>query len=264
MTLKNQLLIDFGKDLPISGGSGQSSLDPIKLTTPDNDMASVTVVEVMRCIYGMLGWHWQIVKWDLASEVGSHIEKVTALIKYAEEANVVTEYRSVYFDVSAVNGRTFGRQTIPVVRLPLRSQMNLPWQIGWFHFDELVDNSSVDPGLGVSVAFSAPRAKMMVYVYDKGLGDSIQSNPEGSVIAEYQQAVLEFESLKSDARIIHERNLQSVRIKLYETEGVMHAVAIAPFNGYFFKLRLTQQDSHEKFLVDCSWYTISTFAHLVG
>jgi len=42
------------------------------------------------------------------------------------------------------------------------------------------------------------------------------------------------------------------------------AIVMAPFNGYFFKLRLTQQDSHEKFLVDCAWQTISTFAHLVG
>jgi hypothetical protein len=44
----------------------------------------------------------------------------------------------------------------------------------------------------------------------------------------------------------------------------MSAVVIAPFNGFFFKMRLTWQDSHEKFLVDCAWYTISTFAHLVG
>jgi hypothetical protein len=205
------------------------------------------------------------VQWDDASEGTGHVEKVTVLAKHAGDTDVITEHRSLYFDVSALNGRGVGHRTIPVVRLPLQKRMNLPWQIGWFHFDELIDNSAADPGLGVSVGYSSPRAKMTIYVYDKGVGDLIQTYPDSSAAkAEYEQALFEFELVTPDIVVIHEHEERGIRIRLYETNDVMSAVVIAPFNGFFFKMRLTWQDSHEKFLVDCAWYTISTFAHLVG
>lgn len=264
MSLQAQLKADFGKDLPISGGLGQTVLDPIKVVAADRDLASVTMLDVMRCIYGSLCWHWQVVQWDTASAETDHIEKVTALVKHARGMDVITERRSLYFDLSAVKDGTAGRHTIPIVRLPLPTRMNLPRQIGWFHFDGLIDNTAVSRGLGVSVAYSAPHAKMTIFVYDKGLRDSIQTDPDGCAKLEFEQAVLEFESMTSEAIVIHEQEERGVRIRLFETEGVTHAVAMAPFNGYFFKLRMTQEDSHEKFLVDCAWQTISTFAHLVG
>ena len=264
MSLQAQLKADFGKDLPISGGLGQTVLDPIKVMTADRELASVTMLDVMRCIYGSLGWHWLVLQWDIASAETGHIEKVTARVKHAKGTVVITEQRSLYFDVSAVKDRTVGRHTFPIVRLPLPTRMNLPRQIGWFYFDGLIDNTTVDRGLGVSVAYSAPHAKMTIFVYDKGLGDSIQTDPDGCAKLEFEQAVLEFESVSRDAIVVHEHEERGVRIRLYETEGVMHAVAMAPFNEYFFKMRLTQEDSHEKFLVDCAWQTISTFALLVG
>jgi hypothetical protein len=57
VSLKEQLLADFGKDLPINGGSGQTALDPIKLMNADSEFSSVTMLDVMRCIYGALGWN---------------------------------------------------------------------------------------------------------------------------------------------------------------------------------------------------------------
>lgn len=141
-------------------------------------------------------------QWDDASEGTGHVEKVTVLTKHAGDTDVITEHRSLYFYVSALNGRGVGHRTIPVVRLPLQTRMNLPWQIGWFHFDELIDNNAADPGLGVSVGYSAVRAKMMVYVYEKGLGNSIQTDPDGCAKAEYQLAVLEFEAMSPGVTVI--------------------------------------------------------------
>jgi hypothetical protein len=264
MDLKKKLLADFGKDLPIAGGAGQSLHDPIVLIASDSSVASDTIAEVVKCIYRVLGWYWMIVKWDVAQEGDADIEKVTVLTKYIEGADVVTEQRNMYFDVSAVNDRAYGSQSIPIVRLPLPTKMNLPWQLGWFHFDKLWDNSAVDPGLGVSVAYSAPRAKMTVYVYDKGLGDSILADPDRCAATEYEQAVQEFDAMNSEASVLNELKEKGVRIRLYASGDVASAVVVAPVNGFFFKVRLTLQDGREKFMADCAWQTISTFAHLVG
>ncbi len=264
MDLKRKLLADFGKDLPIAGGFGQSLHDPIVLTASDSSVASDTIAEVVKCIYRVLGWYWMVVKWDIAQEGNADIEKVTVLTKYIEGADVVTERRNIYFDVSVVNDRSYGSQSIPIVRLPLPTKMNLPWQLGWFHFDKLWDNSAVDPGLGVSVAYSAPRAKMMVYVYDKGLGDLILADPDGSAAAEYEHAVQEYDVMNLEASVLSELKEKGIRIRLYALGDETSAVVVAPFNGFFFKVRLTLQDCREKFMVDCAWHTISTFAHLVG
>lgn len=170
MSLKEQFLADYGKDLPIDGGSSQALLDPIKLTTADSDLASMTMLEVMRYTYGALGWYWQVVQWDLVPNGADNVERVTVLTKHELGTDLVTERRNLYFDMSSICDRADRPRTIPMVRLPVQRKMSLPWQLGWFHFDRLLDNSAVDPGLGVSVAYSAPRAKMMVYVYDKGVG----------------------------------------------------------------------------------------------
>lgn len=96
------------------------------------------------------------------------------------------------------------------------------------------------------------------------LGDSILADPERCSRAEYQQAILEFESMSPDTTVIHEHEERGVRIGLYESGDTMSAIAVAPFNGFFFKLRLTLQDGREKFMVDCAWNTISTFVHLLS
>lgn len=50
MTLREMLLKDFGKDLPISGGFGQSAEDPIVLTSKSAMDAATTQLEVARCV----------------------------------------------------------------------------------------------------------------------------------------------------------------------------------------------------------------------
>ena len=88
-------------------------------------------------------------QWAIASPETSHIEKVTARVKRAKDTEVITGQRTLYFDVSAVKDSTVRCHTIPIVRLPLQTRMNFPRQIGWFHFDDLTDNSRVDPRLAL-------------------------------------------------------------------------------------------------------------------
>ena len=53
--LRAMLMRDFGKDLLISGGYGNSATDPIVLTAQSAHDASWTEMEVAKCIYGQLG-----------------------------------------------------------------------------------------------------------------------------------------------------------------------------------------------------------------
>jgi hypothetical protein len=96
--LREMLLRDFGKDLKISGGTGNSIEDPIALDPQSPHDASWTEMEVARCIYGRLGWHWRAIDRSRAGK----IEKLSCEVRYAEGDEVVTEKRAFYFDVSSI------------------------------------------------------------------------------------------------------------------------------------------------------------------
>ena len=51
MKLKELLLKDFNIDLPISGGFGQSKDSPIVILTDNQEEASLTQYQILKCIY---------------------------------------------------------------------------------------------------------------------------------------------------------------------------------------------------------------------
>ena len=102
MTLREMLHKDFGIDLPIAGGWGQSADDPILLTSQDPDEAALVQLEIARRIYGVQGWYWRQIERTSAGVVGADIEKFSSEVKYIEGDQVVTEKRNLYFDLSSV------------------------------------------------------------------------------------------------------------------------------------------------------------------
>lgn len=264
MDLRRTLLADFGRDLPITGGVGQNRHDPIVLTALESSIASDTIAEVLKCIYGTLGWYWQIVQWDSVEPGASLVEKVSVTVRYALETEVVTERRSLYFDVSHVKGRSHGAQTIPTVLLPLDPKVNMPRQIGWFHFDECIDNRHMDPRLGISAAYSAPQSKMMLYAYDSGGGQADEAGSNERTRLEYQKAVADFESLNPTAVIVSEHTSGSAFVKAYELDAAFSIVLLVPLRNLCLKLRLTLEAGNETFMVECAWSTVETFIKLVS
>jgi hypothetical protein len=144
------------------------------------------------------------------------------------------------------------------------ADLGLPWQLGWFHFDGLIDNEIDHPGFGLSVAYSAPQAKMTIYVYDKGMGEQIKFDPDGAAKVEYLQAISDFESMNPTAEAIREHEDGAIRLKIYKSEEILSAVLVAPFQNQFFKLRLTLEASNEPYMVECAWFTITSFAAMLG
>ena len=257
-------MADFGRDLPITGGFGQSPHDPIVLTTLDSSVASDTIVDVLKCIYGTLGWHWQIVQWDSAEPGAGFVEKVSVTVRYALETEVVTERRSLYFDVSHGKGRSQGAHTIPTVLLPLDPKVNMPRQIGWFHFDECIDNRHVDSRLGISAAYSAPQSKMMIYAYDTGDGRADEAGSNERTRLEYQKAIADFDSFNPTADPLREYTHGGAFFKAYDVGEAFSIVLVAPLGPLFLKMRLTLEAGNETFIVECAWSTVETFIKLVS
>jgi hypothetical protein len=264
MDLRQMLLRDFKKKLPISGGFGQSVDEPIVITTPDPEDAALTQLEVARCIYGFNGRYWRLIERTAVPTDLRRIEKMSCEIKFIEDDQVITETRNFYFDLSAVELRS--DKTLPNTTIPLgdRFGVRLPWQLGWFHFDRLIDNETDNPGLGMSVSYSAPEAKLMVFAYDKGQSQAIIAQPDESAAEEFNQSTRDFEVMHPNAEILREYDHRGVRFKTYDENNVFSVVLLAPFRDFFFKLRLTLDSANEAYMFECAWSSVMAFASMLG
>lgn len=259
MELREMLLRDFGTNLAIAGGFGQSAKDPIRITAKNPSEAALIQLQLARCIYMMNGWYWRAIQRIPVVTTRGRVEKLSSEVKYIERDLVITERRNLYFDISEVELQV--DQQLPSTRVLIGypAELGLPWQLGWYHFDGLINNEPTYPGLGVSVAYSAPQAKMTVYAYDKSVGDAIEANPEASAQAEYLQAISDFELMNPSAQAVREYEEASMRLKIYQLDNAFCAVILAPFRKFFFKVRLTSMKSNQPFTVDCAWSTIAAF-----
>jgi hypothetical protein len=263
MTLREMLQKDFGVDLPITGGLGQSADDAIKLNTQDPDEAAQFQLEIARCIYGLQGWYWRQVERVSAAVAGRVIEKFSSEVKYTEDDKIVTEKRNLYFDLSLVDTNYGPHLENPPISVGPLTSVNLPRQLGWFHFDSLTNNETYYPGLGVSVGYSAPSAKMTIYAYDKGLRDEIQVRPYESAYLEYIQAIADFRSMNPEARPVQEQEQDGARLTIFETNDILSIVLVAPYQDIFLKFRLTLNGYDEQYVVDCVMHTVSDFLSIV-
>lgn len=262
MELKKMLLQDFGINLAIAGGFGQSAEDPIRIATRNPTEAALIQLQLARCIYMANGWHWRAIQRIPVLATRGRVEKFSSEVKYIEGDLVVTERRNLYFDISEVELQVDQQLPSTKVQIGYPAELGLPWQLGWFHFDEIINHEPTYPGLGVSAAYSAPQAKMTVYAYDKSVGDAIEANPEASALAEYLQAVSDFELMNPRAQAIREYKEASMRLKIYQLDNAFCAVIVSPFRNFFFKVRLTLMKNNQPFTVDCAWFTIAAFGRI--
>lgn len=254
---------DFGVDLSIEGGFGQSAKDPICLATSQAQDASLTQLKIARFIYGAMGAYWRVIAREYVTSEPVKLEKLTFEIKFTEGLNVVTEQRNLYFDLSAVALKDSDQLPPISISVPPPVDVSLPWQIGYFHFDNLIDNETDRPGLGFSAAYSAPHTKMTVYLYDKGISNLINANPVAAAKTEYQQALHDYKTMFPQAQLVHEYEESQLHVSLFECEAAFAAVLVATSRGLFFKLRLTIEGPHEQFRRDSAWESIGTFTQML-
>ena len=260
--LKELLLRDFGKDLKIAGGAGNSVDDPIIIKVESAHDASWTEMEVASCIYGRLGWHWRAVGRTKLEEGGKHIEKLSCEVRYIEGDQLVTETRNFYFDLSGVN---MGEQKITPAcgfNLGANTGMGLPYQLGWVHFSGLTNNEEVQAGMGVSAAYTAPTTQATVYTYNKGLAD-INSGNEGQLEAEFISARNELLAVHVGAKQVAERFDDNLLFAAFEMGTAYSIITLSAVGNHFFKIRATVDPSNEKYTFECLWESVNTMLAMI-
>lgn len=249
--LRAMLMRDFGKDLLISGGYGNSAADPIVLTAQSAHDASWTEMEVAKCIYGQLGWHWKLVERVKVNSPQGALEKFSCEVRYAEGTNLVTETRNFYFDVSQVNLEN--SQTTPVCGVNLGADIGigLPYQLEWLHFDSLTDNEADHAGLGVTVGYSAPNTKFTLYFYNKGNTEIDGYSQPEKIENEFQSVCSGLLTVNPNAVMIAENSQINLMIRSFSIESAYSVVALSTLRNHFFKLRATIDSLNLEYQVDC-------------
>lgn len=249
--LRAMLMRDFGKDLLISGGYGNSATDPIVLTAQSAHDASWTEMEVAKCIYGQLGWHWKMVERVKVNSPQGALEKFSCEVRYAEGANLVTETRNFYFDVSQINLEA--AQTTPVcgVNLGANIGIGLPYQLEWLHFDSLTDNETDHSGLGVTVGYSAPNTKFTLYSYNKGNAEIDGIAKPEKIEAEFQTVCCDLLTVNPNAVMIAENSQVNLMIRSFSIGSAYSVVALSTLRNNFYKLRATIDSLNLEYQVDC-------------
>lgn len=261
--LKEMLKRDFGKDLKISNGLGNSVEDPIVLETQSAQEASWTQMEVARCIFRRLGWHWKLVARADVLVVGRRIEKFSCEVIRTDGDEVISETRNFYFDVSCIDLE--GQNITPNCSLSLGAGtgMRLPYQFAWFHFDSLINNEQDYPGMGVSVAYSAPFSKATLYIYNKGLLSTGEILTATQVESEFSSATQDFFNANPGAKKISEKMNSNMLFRAFEDGDAYSVLTLSSTGEHFFKLRTTLTPSNEKYTFECLWESVNLILSLM-
>jgi len=240
MTLRDLLLRDFGKELPISEGWGKKD-DPIVITVQDSQEVSRTELEVIRYIAKVHGWIWRKVGHDVFADEDGRIEKIYIDVKYIENEfaeEVITEKRSFYFRVM-LNENEDVVQTPKIELSGAFSDFKFPFNIGWIHFDKIINNEKVIPGAGFSIAYSAPFINGMFYVYRDDREVKILKKTTSSTQTEYSAIIKSIISHDKQAKIIIDEYDGVIFRICYQTIKGYSFIILAPYNDIFIKFRMS-------------------------
>jgi hypothetical protein len=101
--LRAMLKRDFSIDLPIAGGFGASTDDPIIITATNQLEASATEMLVLRCIGKGRGVLWRTLARASIGRGSTWREQVKIETKEVNSTEIVTQTENYYFDVAAAD-----------------------------------------------------------------------------------------------------------------------------------------------------------------
>lgn len=108
INLKELLKKDFGVDLPISGGIGNSIDNPIIIHLAKFNDYVGTEYSVLNCIGKGRGIEWKIVEQGLLSHQDKKIDKVKIETIQLTDDSKITQIENYYFDIT----ECFGKSTL--------------------------------------------------------------------------------------------------------------------------------------------------------
>lgn len=239
MNLRDMLKRDFGLELNISGGYGQSLDDPIIVLNSNPIDASMTEMHILRSIGKGRGILWRILARTPVENGQISIEQIKIETKEATESKIITQIENYYFDVSmaVVHGKRLPMVTAFSDEI---TKLGLPYELGWLHYNGVTDNEPTAAGFGQTIEYSAPGIKATVYIYDRKRSD-IPSNIGASVVRdEFEAAVSDLMTLHPTASQLDELSTsKALLIQTFRIDSDVSVVALGVFRGKFIKLRIT-------------------------
>jgi hypothetical protein len=239
--IRNLLKKDFGLDLNIAGGTGQSADDPIVVKSSSESEASKTEFLVLRGLGKGRGIHWRSLGTAIVSSSPGSIIQRKIETKDARPEQVISQVENYYFRRSEAPPSSSPPYADFIAHNDQTISVEFPYELSWLHFGELVDYESRQPGMGYSLAYNAPGIKATVYVYPIA-DDSL------SYMSELTRARSDIERMYGENAIQHEWKIQDRKdhvlyyfIPSNEPSSISF-ILISIRQGHFIKVRCTFVD----------------------
>jgi hypothetical protein len=100
MALKELLKSDFGVDLPISGGFGNSIDNPIIIHSTDLNDYVGTEKLILNCLGKGREIEWRILKQEILSHSEKKFDKIKIETIQTTDSEIITQIENYYFDIT--------------------------------------------------------------------------------------------------------------------------------------------------------------------
>lgn len=239
MNLRDMLKMDFGLELNIGGGFGQHRQDPIIVLDRNHVEASMTEMRVLKALGVGRGIHWRFLERNRVEMEHVSLEQIKIETKEFSVSETITTHSNYYFDVSRAMTERINLSSVIAFSDPV-THIQLPYELGWLHYDGLIDNEPQAAGLGKSIAYGAPGIKATVYLYDRRRTD-IQINAGGSIVGdEFALAVSELMQVHPSARQVCDPSKSNIlHFNIFDIGENISVLAVGVLRGKFIKLRIT-------------------------
>ncbi|WP_237068009.1 hypothetical protein [Microbulbifer guangxiensis] len=202
------------------------------------DESALTQVYLLRGIAKGLGELWCIRDWNFCqSGLATEVVVIDALRFTPTQIETFT--RGVYFDTRSVVGNPCMLHPLISWRGPVDIPF-LPYELGWLHFDKVLDNTSCVGGFDQTILYSGFGAKASIYIY---LRSDVAAEAEAGAAraAELKRAseVLMCADLKDPWPVVEKGPFA---IKFYIDGSDITTLGVAVRGRYFVKVRLTYFD----------------------
>ena len=243
MSIKQRLFNDFGYDLNIAGGLGQSVDDPIHVLSETEQDAYQTQYMVLRGLGQGRKVIWRTLEINRTSDETPQLLQYKIETKDVRDSEIITQIENYYFlvnkTISTSDTGIFLNK--PIAHEDLKIVTKFPRGLSWLHFSEMVGYQSRTPELGYSLAYGAPGVKATIFVYP--ITNDVSDTP--AYLMELKRARMEIiqvhgeNAIKQDWEIYDEED-HAVYFYIPQTEpDNISALLVTELHGYFIKVRTT-------------------------
>ncbi len=248
ISLHDLLLRDWGADLPIRGGHGQSRQDPIIVTATDPETVAVTQMSTICGIARGRGAYWRTLARTPLGNEWPHIEQFKIETVELTSTEIITQTENYYFEVATMNALHKEGSAVGVTSYRDPCGLVFPYEIGWMHFDSSANNDQHFPGFGVALQYKAPCINCSIFIYDRGRADISDYVWDSVVKEEFDAAALDITSVHPDFIAWPDRPMKANILKRYYRVGddarSASLLVMMASCGKFIKVRATWTRDH--------------------